>query len=163
MSDGQPPGAQGAGGRYPHHELIHRRFRRTVMTLAMTLPVLILFWVYDRTVACWSHGGAGAFEAWLCPDGWLVFVGYGLGVFGALIWVHRPVNRVAPRPDAPPLTGRRPVLRFARFGKRRDEYDRGFSQLDVHTRETLLFSEWLVPAVIALAVVVVQGVPRLLR
>jgi hypothetical protein len=158
MSDGDGAGT----GRHPHHESIHRRFRGALLGFAVTLPLLVIYWFYNRTVACWDHGGHGAFELLLCPNGGIVFGVYALVGVAVLSWVHAPVKGAEPRHDVPPHAGRLPLLGRLRGSAGRAAYAQGFQHLDLHTRQTLLFSEWVVPALIAVALIVVQGLPRIL-
>ena len=170
-----PSGPGGSGGEratgisgalpppsHPRHRAIHRNFRRTMLGMVISLPVLILFWAYNRTVACWAHGGAGSFEFWVCPNSGFLFGFYLVLLLLALAIVHWPVAIPGAEPP-PPLPRRTPWIARVRPRRSRDNYRRGFGQLDAHTQDTLHFTDFLLPVVAALAVALVFGVPRLLR
>ena len=130
------------------------------MGLAITLPVLMLFWAYNRAVMCWAHGRAGTFEFLICPNSGAFFGAYVVVVLAALMAIHWPVavDEGSATVDVSPL----PWFARVRPRSRRERYRSGFQRLDQHTRETLAFADWLVPVVVGLALVLVAGIPRLL-
>jgi len=157
----EPTSPSGPPPSHPRHRAIHRNFRWTMLGMVVSLPLLILFWAYNRTVTCWAHGAAGAFELFVCPNSGIVFGFYVVLLVIAMVIIHSPVP--IPGETPAPSTRSLPVFARLRRKRRRESYRRGFAQLDQHTQETLLFADLLVPVVVALAVALVFGIPRLLR